>query len=115
MIPGLSGRNGMIVSDYWTPANPVNDEPAPNINGNPIAYGSSRGYMDASNWRIRNITLGYTLPQELAGRIGASNARIYATAQDPYVHFKFNYFDPETFVSGSPVYRTLQIGADVSF
>ncbi len=114
-VPGLSGRNGMIVSDYWTPSTPVNDNPAPNLRGLPPSYGGTRGYLDGSNWRIRNIQLGYTLPAELSGRFGASNARIYATATEPYVHFKYNYFDPETYMSGSPVYRTFQVGADVSF
>ena len=113
-LPGLLGRNGMIVANYWTPTNPTNDNPSPNINGLPIAYGATRGYMKGNNWRIRNITLGYTLPQELAARVGASTARLYATANEPYIHFKYDYFDPETFVGGT-AYRTLQIGADVSF
>jgi hypothetical protein len=54
--------------------------------------------MKGNNWRIRNITLGYTLPAELAGRVGASTARLYATANEPYIHFKYDYFDPETFI-----------------
>lgn len=115
-LPALYGRNGNIVTSYWTPNNPDNYEPAPQLNGNPIAYGVSRGYIDGSHWRIRNIQLGYTMPQNLAGRFGASSARIYATATEPYVHYKFNYFDPESgYAGGSPVYRTFQIGADVSF
>ncbi len=113
-LPALFGRNGMIAADYWTPSTPVNDNPAPSLNGLTVAYGNSRGYMDGSHWRISNITLGYTLPQQLAGRFGASSARIYATANQPYIHFKYSYFDPEAFEGGT-AYRTLQVGADVSF
>ncbi len=115
-IPALYGRNGNIVSDYWTPTTPVNDNPAPNLSGGTIQYGDARGYQDGSNWRIRNIQLGYTLPQELAGRMGASTARIYATATEPYIHYKYNYFDPESgYAGGSPVYRTLLVGVNVGF
>jgi TonB-linked SusC/RagA family outer membrane protein len=115
-IPSLFGRNGNIVTDYWTPANPINTQPSPNRNGNAIANGNTRGYIDGSHWRIRNIQLGYIMPASLASRVGASSARIYATATEPYISFKYKYFDPETsWQGGSPLYRTLLIGADVSF
>ncbi|HET8655673.1 MAG TPA: SusC/RagA family TonB-linked outer membrane protein [Longimicrobiaceae bacterium] len=115
-LPSLYGRFGQMVSDYWTPDNPDNVNPSPNLNGNPIAYGPSRGYISGSNWRIRNIQLGYTMPARLAGSFGATSARIYATATDPYVHYKYDYFDPEaSYIGGSPLYRTLLIGADVTF
>jgi hypothetical protein len=115
-LPSLFGRTGQLQADYWTPANPINTNPSPNLNGNPIAYGASRGYIDASHWRIRNVQLGYTLPSSFANRFGASTARIYGTATEPYVHFKYDYFDPESgYAGGSPVYRSLLIGADVTF
>jgi TonB-linked SusC/RagA family outer membrane protein len=115
-IPALYGRYGQIVSDYWTPDNPHNVNPSPNLNGNPIAYGASRGYISGSHWRIRNIQLGYTMPPELASKLRATSLRIYATATEPYVHFDYDYFDPESgWTGGSPNYRTLLIGADVTF
>jgi hypothetical protein len=56
------------------------------------------------------------LPASLASRFGASAARIYGTATEPYVHYKYDYFDPESgYAGGSPVYRSLLIGADVTF
>jgi TonB-linked SusC/RagA family outer membrane protein len=114
--PSLYGRNGQLAADYWTPDNPSNVNPSPNLNGNPLTNGVSRGYISGSHWRIRNIQLGYVLPPELASRFRASSMRIYATATEPYVHFKYDYFDPESgYAGGSPVYRTLQIGADVTF
>ena len=115
-IPSLFGRNGQIVADYWTPANPHDVNPSPNLNGNPVAYGPSRGYISGNHWRIRNIRLGYTLPSNLASRFRATSLRIYATATEPYVHFKYDYFDPESgWAGGAPNYRTLLIGADVIF
>ena len=115
-LPSLYGRYGQLQADYWTPTNPHDVNPSPNLNGNPIAYGNSRGYISGSHWRIRNIQLGYVLPASLASRFGATSARIYATATEPYVSFDFDYFDPESgYAGGSPVYRTLLIGADVTF
>ena len=114
--PALYGRFGNIVTEYWTPTNPVNTNPSPNLGGNPVSYGNTRGYMDGSHWRIRNIQLGYTLPTTLARRVGANSARLYATATEPFMFFKVDYFDPEAgWAGGSPVYRTLLIGGDVSF
>jgi TonB-linked SusC/RagA family outer membrane protein len=115
-LPSLFGRYGQLQADYWTPSNPHNVNPSPNLNGNPIAFGASRGYIDGSHWRIRNIQLGYTLPSSLTSRFGATTARVYATATEPYVSFDFDYFDPESgYAGGSPVYKTLLIGADVRF
>jgi hypothetical protein len=80
----LYGRYGNFKVDYWTPTNPSNANPAPNTDGQTLAFGDARGYMDFSHARIRTIQLGFTLPADLAGRFGASNARLYATAQEPF-------------------------------
>jgi TonB-linked SusC/RagA family outer membrane protein len=115
-LPALYGRYGNMVADYWTPTNPTNLNPSPNLNGTPLSYGNSRGYISGSHWRIRTIQVGYTMPRELANRLRATSWRIYATATEPYVHYKYSYFDPESgYAGGSPVYRTLLIGADVIF
>jgi hypothetical protein len=56
------------------------------------------------------------MPTSLASRFGATSARLYATATEPYVSFEFDYFDPESgYAGGSPVYRTLLIGAEITF
>ena len=115
-LPSLFGRNGQLATSYWTPTNPDNVNPSPNLNGSPIAYGNSRGYIDGSNWRIRQVQFGYTLSPEMATRLRVKSLRIYATAREPYVHYKYNYFDPESgYAGGSPVYRSLLVGADVVF
>ena len=115
-LPSLYGRFGQLATSYWTPTNPDNVNPSPNLNGNPIAYGSSRGYINASHWRIRTVQLGYTTSPAMATRLRVKSLRIYATATEPYVHYKYNYFDPESgYAGGSPVYRTLLVGADVVF
>lgn len=114
--PSLYGRFGQLQTSYWTPTNPDNVNPSPNLNGTPLAYGNSRGYIDGSNWRIRTVQLGYTMSPRTATRLRVTSARIYATAQEPFVSYKYDYFDPESgYAGGSPVYKTLLIGADVVF
>jgi TonB-linked SusC/RagA family outer membrane protein len=111
---GMNGRNGNIVMDYWTPENPTNANPAPQApnSGNTWQYQSTMLYTDGSHWRIRNLTLGYTASGGLVNRIGASSLRLYATAQDPYIHTSYAGNDPE--VGGSaPTVRTLLIGTNL--
>ena len=114
--PSLYGRFGQLQTSYWTPTNPDNVNPSPNLNGTPLAYGNSRGYIDGSQWRIRTVQLGYTMSPRMATRLRVKSARIYATAQEPFVSYKYDYFDPESgYAGGTPVYKTLLIGADVVF
>jgi TonB-linked SusC/RagA family outer membrane protein len=111
---GMNGRNGNIVQDYWTPTNPSNANPSPQApnSGGSFQYANTLLYRDGSNWRIRNITLGYTAGEIFAGRIGASSLRIYGTAQDPYVHSDYPGNDPEQFGS-APTVRTLLLGTNI--
>lgn len=43
---------------------------------------SSTWIFDASYLRVRNITIGYTLPNSLLDRVGINNLRIYASGQN---------------------------------
>jgi hypothetical protein len=56
------------------------------------------------------------MPREMAARFRVQSLRLYATAAEPFVHYRYDYFDPESgYAGGSPVYQTLLIGADVVF
>ena len=82
-------------------------------------YYTSRAYVDGSFFKIKNITLGYTLPQKVAKRLGISNFRAYATITNPYVWAKSKLiedYDPEQ--NGSldfPLTRQLVFGINLSF
>jgi hypothetical protein len=73
--------------------------------------------FNGSHWRVRNITLGYTVPSGLTGRIGSdASLRVYVQAQDPWVFTSFPGFDPEGGDNaGVPSYRTFLVGASVGF
>ena len=64
-------------------------------------YESSRFLEDASYWRLGEVTLGYTLPSDLAARIGAGRARIYVAGKNLYTDSDYSGYAPDLNSSGS--------------
>ena len=56
---------------------------------------SSRVVEDASFLRLRNITLGYTMPARLMKRLRIDNARVYVTAENIWTLTNYSGPDPE--------------------
>jgi len=123
----LAGRFNNVKANYWTPENQSGTEPRPSTNGLGT-YASARNYKDGSFVRIRDITLGYTLPSRLASRLTADRARVYVRAQDPIIWTNYEGWDPEAGFSagngannssqidqGGPAFRTVLFGVDVGF
>ena len=112
----LAGRYNGPAVDFWTPTNPSNTSPRPDKNTESPYYGESRGYEDGSFLKIRNITLGASIPAQFIQRVGAQSLRIYVTAQDPFLFTNTTVLDPEGQTgSGVPSYRTLLIGGSFGF
>lgn len=86
--------------NYWTPENPTNDFPRPKKDGKLYDYFGymSLNYIDGSYFKIRNISIGYSLPSNALKKLGVSKLRLYATASNPFTiaksHLLKNY-DPE--------------------
>lgn len=88
---------------------------------------SNRWIEDGSYLRIKNITLGYRLPQALIRKVGIKSCRIYATGQNVLTFTKYKGYDPEASAfSGNvsyigidqgtyPQYRALTFGINVGF
>jgi len=74
----------------WTPENPGSNEPRMTVN-DPNGNGkfSDRYISDGSYIRLRNLTLGYTLPASLTSKARISNLRIYVTGDNIWT--KTNY------------------------
>ncbi len=56
---------------------------------------STRFLEDASYVRLRNVTLSYNLPDNLAYRLGMSHARVYLSADNLYTFTEWSGMDPE--------------------
>ncbi|MEX2232578.1 MAG: TonB-dependent receptor [Cyclobacteriaceae bacterium] len=91
----MQGRYNNIQVDYWTIDNPTNEYPRPNKNQEFIQNGTALRYMDGGFVKLRNVTLGYTLPENILDRLKMSKLRIYFTAQNPIIWSSYKLFDPE--------------------
>ncbi len=107
--------------NYWTENNPSNDFPAIDANRSITSYTGYFGlqYVDGSFIKIKNITLGYTLPKNFLQKAGISKCRFYATITNPFVWAKSDMlkdYDPE--MNGSldyPLTKQLVFGVNLSF
>lgn len=76
-------------------------------------------FVNGSFFKIKNITLGYTLPTNIAKKIGIENFRIYGTITNPLVVAKSDLlknYDPE--MNGSinyPLTKQLVFGVNLTF
>ena len=112
----LAGRYNSIAEDFWTPTNPSNTAPRPDKNTENPYFSGARGYQDGSFVKIRNITLGGTVPARYVSRVGANSMRLYVTAQDPFLFTSANVLDPESQTgTGVPSFRTFLLGGSFGF
>jgi hypothetical protein len=83
----LTGRHGNVDVDYWTPENTGAKYPRPGgiRSADNMKYANTMAMFDASYGKIRVITLGYNLPQDLIKKWGLERVRVYATVQNPFV------------------------------
>ena len=114
-------NNSSTIIDYWTPENPTNAYPRPNKNTSLAStlYSSSLGYEDGSFLRIRNITLGYSIPKQTLEKSFVKSLRLYFTARNPLTYTKSNLlkeYDPERGGSeGAPMTKLYTFGLNASF
>lgn len=90
-----------------------------------LAYNQSTSHvandfftMDASYIRLKNAELGYTLPNDLAHKIGASNVRFYVSGENliTWQNLRTKSFDPEqSSPSSYPTMRTFNFGLNFRF
>lgn len=75
-------------------------------------------YADGSYIRLRNLEIGYSIPDRWAGKIGAESVRIYANGLNLLTFDKYpvKYQDPEQ-NSGLlyPVFKAYNFGLNVTF
>ena len=81
------------VLDRWTPTNPSNTIPRAGLVAS-NAQASSRFVEDGAYTKLKNITLGYTLPKNLL-KNKFTKLRIYVSAQNLICITKYSGLDPE--------------------
>lgn len=118
-----------ILNDRWiSPEQPGNgiDPKAERVSGGNNNRPSSYQVEDGSYIKLRNITLGYNLPQELIGDF-ARNVRFYGSVTNVAIWTDYIGFNPEVNLSQGngltpgedygayPLSRSFQFGVDISF
>lgn len=82
---------------------------------------------DGSFIRLNNLSIGYSLPQEVISKIGMSRFRVYVTGNNLHLWTKYSGYDPDVTTnsrnpltpgvdySSFPHSRSYTIGVDISF
>jgi hypothetical protein len=63
---------------------------------------------DGSFLRLRNVVLGYTLPNSLTSKVGVEKLRLYAGGKNLFTLTKYTGFNPE--IGGNDL---LNMGVDI--
>ena len=110
----MTGKRNGVRRNYWTPNNPSNEAPAPNIVQVP-AYMTAVGYQDASFVRLRNVQIGYNFPKKVTKALSMQSLRLYATLTNLWTATEVLGYGPEQNPGSYPEPRTVLLGVNVSF
>ena len=122
-----NGRRNMLaeVADRWTETNASNLVPSTKGYVTNDVY--SRFVEDGSFLRLKNVTLGYTLPKKWTQKAYIKRMRVYATGQNLFCLSGYSGYDPEVSTAGNnpmtpgldwgayPKSRVFTFGIDLQF
>jgi TonB-linked SusC/RagA family outer membrane protein len=125
--PNISGPGSAIgqsvVDDhyYYNDADP--SDPKNNINGTyprltnaggQSTAASTHWLYDASYVRLKNLTIGYTLP--LTDKMLLKDVKLYVSGENLFTITSYPGLDPEMGSStGYPIYKQIALGANITF
>ncbi len=111
-------NKGKRVLDAWSPSNPDSNIPAlTNSDTNNEKRVSSYLVEDGSFLKLRNIQLGYNLPQQWAKKMKMERFRLYVSAQNALTIKSKNFtgVDPENPNYDYPIPMNLTFGVNIGF
>ena len=109
---------------YYDPENPTDSRT--NLTAKYGRYVGESGYQanvantnylyKANYLKLKNITLGYTLPSNIANKIYMKGLRVYINGENLFTLTKYPGFDPElgagfTYLTS----RSVSLGASITF
>ena len=65
--------------------------------------------------KIRNVQLGYTIPQALTQKVHVERVRVYCSLENFFTFTKFKGFDPEVSGMNYPTMKQCTLGLNISF
>lgn len=111
-----------MAENYWTTPGQDAKYPALTTTTKSDVYNKyyyHLGYSDfafssGSYLRLQNITLSYTCPESITGKLGISSLRMYLQAKNLKTWTNYDSYDPEI-GQGAPIAREIVVGLNVSF
>jgi len=124
---GVTNKSRATLYDSWTPERPNASFPIQEVDASfstntvPNSF-----YMEnASYLRLRNLTLGYTIPSKALRRLRIDKFRIYLQATNLFTITKYSGLDPEIVTTDDraagidlgvyPTVRSYYVGASIQF
>lgn len=102
----LGGRSWSAeILNRWTPENPNTDVPGLSTTTNNWTTASSRFLYSATYARLKNVSIGYTLPSDYFEKIGLKKFRIYLQGENLLTFYNHKGMDPEQALDGTTYYR----------
>ena len=111
-------NKGDRVLDAWSPTNPNSDIPALSRSDlNNEKRVSTYFVENGSFLKLRNVQLGYNVPEDFAKKLKMSHLRFYFSAQNALTikSKTFTGVDPENANYGYPIPMNLTFGFNVGF
>lgn len=110
----LSGANNATTNalNRWTSTNTNTN--VPKVSSARTRKSSDRFIYDGSFIRLKNLALGYSLPESIIGHLGMSFARIYVSGQNLFTITDYPGVDPEVnyATTGNAVRGNSNLGFD---
>ncbi|MDR1866171.1 MAG: SusC/RagA family TonB-linked outer membrane protein, partial [Bacteroidales bacterium] len=123
-----------LIGNTWTPENKgakfpiaMHNKSVAAASGIAVANGPQPTtdllLFSASYFNVKNITLGYTLPASLTGKVGVNNLRVYVSADNLYMKSAYKGMDPRMSLTGGsalgaypyPYLRVFNLGVNFDF
>jgi TonB-dependent starch-binding outer membrane protein SusC len=109
----LAGINNATTNalNRWTPQNTDTDVPKAAVGRTRRV--STRWIYDGSYVRLKNLSLGYNLPQSVLNELNISRLRVYVSAQNIFTITNYPGYDPEVnYNSGGATNGNRNVGLD---
>ncbi|HPR60016.1 MAG TPA: TonB-dependent receptor, partial [Prolixibacteraceae bacterium] len=92
-----TNKPDFFLTDAWKSPEEPGSFPRPTVRDRNSNFSRINEYMlqDGSFLRINNVTLGYTLPENLLAGIGISRLRIYVAVDNLYTFTNYKGMEPE--------------------
>ena len=122
----FKGNRSTRVLDAWTSSNTNTSVPALTASY-PLEEASANSYFveDGSYFRLKNLQIGYTLPETITDKIGMNTLRLYVQATNLFTITSYSGFDPEVIAYNNlslgidsrlyPISQIFTIGANIKF